>query len=669
MRLVLGGQLDPRGLAVFEEEQQVGAVIARVDHGQHALALVHLQAGGQVNAQHRGLAVLKVRDPALVHLLFVGQKQQLPPVGGLEAQQQPVALLILLLTAHPQGLGGDLLEIALPGEEEGHGIVLHGLTLVELLDLVGIDDLALAGRGVLLVHLPELVRNDGPELPAIVQGGLQLLNLPLQLLGLGGALEDVLAVDVAQLDFRHELRLDLVDAEAHHQVRHHLALQLRIADDGDGLVDVQQDLLQTSQQVQLVLLFRQIKPDPAAHAVHAPGAPLLQNLAHAHDPGVAAHQNVEVAGKGVLQGGELEELLHELARIRAPLQIDGQAQAVQIRLVPHVVDLPDLAGFDQLGHLVQNGLGGGGVGDLEDLDDVLLREIAPAGPKLHAAPACPVDFLHLRPLIEDLTPGGEVRRREGGEQIVVRVLQKGDGGLADLVQIEAADGAGHAGGDAGVVGDQHVGEGGGQQGRLLHAAVVIVGKVHGVLVDVPEELGADGGELRLGVAGGGVGHVPGVDLAEVALGVHKGGQQGLVARGETHHGLIDGGVSVGIQAHGLAHDVGALGPGAGEQAHLVHGVQELAVRGLEAVDLRDGPGDDHRHGVGHEVLLQRLGDGLLQHLGAQAKDIGIVKFLLFGFFFLRHRIILSAGPHKGMARRKNSGWDTPSVIRLAEDAG
>ena len=210
--------------------------------------------------------------------------------------------------------------------------------------------------------------------------------------------------------------------------------------------------------------------------------------------------------------------------------------------------------------------------------------------------------------------------------------------LADFIQVEAADHAGHAHGDAGVCGDQHIGEGGGQQGGLLHAAVIVIHKVHGVLVDIPENLRADGGELGLGITGGGVGHVPGIDLAEVALGVYKGSEQGLIPGGETHHGLINSGVPVGVELHGLAHDVGALGACPGQKAHFEHGVQELPVGGLEAVDLRNGAGDDDAHGVGHVVGLQRLGDGLLQHLGLQAHNIGIIVFFPFGFFLLCHLI-------------------------------
>ena len=141
---------------------------------------------------------------------------------------------------------------------------------------------------------------------------------------------------------------------------------------------------------------------------------------------------------------------------------------------------------------------------------------------------------------------------------MVGIFQQGDGGVAHLRQIEAADLGGHAHGDALIGRHQHVGIGGGQQGRLLGGVVVVVHEVHGVTVQIPEQLGTDGGQLCLGVAAGGIGHVTGIDLAEVALAVHKGVQQRLVSLGQTHHGLVDGLIPVGVEAHGLAHDVGGL---------------------------------------------------------------------------------------------------------------
>ena len=207
------------------------------------------------------------------------------------------------------------------------------------------------------------------------------------------------------------------------------------------------------------------------------------------------------------------------------------------------------------------------------------------------------------------------------------------GGFAHFVQVEAADVGSHGNADALVRRHQDVGERGGQQARLLHGAVVAVHEVDRILVDVLEDLGANRGKLGLGVTRGGVAQVAGVVLAEVALGFHEGREQGLVARGKAHHGLVDGRIAMGVQLHGLADDVGALLARAVEQAHLVHGIQKLAVRRLEPVDLRERAGHVGAHGVGHVVHFEGLRDGLLQHLGVQADHVGVFHMLLLRLCF------------------------------------
>ena len=139
---------------------------------------------------------------------------------------------------------------------------------------------------------------------------------------------------------------------------------------------------------------------------------------------------------------------------------------------------------------------------------------------------------------------------------MVRVFQKGDGGVAHLAQVEAAQIAGHAHRDALVGAHQHVGKGGGQQGGLLQLAVVVVHEIHRILIDVPEQLAADGVQLDLGVPACRPGHIPGVHLTEVALAVHKGMEQRPIAPGQADHGVIDGLVAVGVELHGGPHHVG-----------------------------------------------------------------------------------------------------------------
>ena len=407
--------------------------------------------------------------------------------------------------------------------------------------------------------------------------------------------------------------------------------------------------------MELVLLLPQHEVDPPPDGLRPPRAPLLQKLAHAQHSRHPADKHVEVAAARVLQSGLAEELCHQLGGVRAPLEVDGQLQAGAVRLVPHVGDLPDLSRLDELRHLVEDGVGVGGIGDLVDLDQVPLFDVAPSGPHLHAAAPGAVDLLQRRRVADQLAAGGKVGGEERVRQGAVRIFQIRGGGLADLLQVEAAELGGHAHGDAAVGGDEDIGERGGQERRLLHGVVVVIHKVHRVVVDVPEDLSADGRELCLRVPAGGV-SVLGIDLAEVALGVHKGSQQRAVPRAQAHHRVVNGGVAVGIETHGLAHDVGGLGPRPGQKAHFVHGVEQLPVGGLEPVDLRDGPGDDDAHGVGHIVDFQRVGDGLGHHGGLQALDVGVRRPVAgcFRLVFLRHSSIVPllmrrAAPRSGVS--------------------
>ena len=631
--------LDPGHLAVLIEEQQASGVVrSRQHHENHVFSRIHFQLGGQVVTQHAGLGVIKLAQPGLVDLTPVGEEHGLGVGGGLKALAEGIPLLELLLTVHPQRGGGNLLEIPLTGQEHSDGILLLLFLLRGVAgDLVGVDDGGAAGLAVFLGGGVQLLHDDLLHPLGAVQQVLQIVDLIPQCVRLPGALEDVFLVDVPQLDLRHIFRLDLVDAEADHQIGDDLGFLLRLPDNADGLVNVQQDALQALQQVQLFLLLAQHEEDPPLHAVGTPRCPFLQNLPDTQHLGAAGDEHVEVAGKGVLQGCQLVELGHQLIRVHAPLQVDGQLQSGEVGLIPHIRDLFRLARLDQLRHLVQNGLYRSGVGDLVNFQQILVLHIAVLGPHPDAAPARIVNIPNGIGVKDQFAAGGKIRGQQCLCQVAVRVFQVGHCSIADLFQVKAAELGGHTHGDAAVGGYQNIGEGGGQQRRLLHGVVIVVHEVHGVTVDVLEDLAADGGELCLRVPGGGTRHIPGIGLTEVALGVHKRRQQSAVALGETHHRIVDGGVTVGIQAHGLAHDVGGLRPCSRQQPHFIHGVEQLAVRGLEAVDLRDGAGDDDAHGVGHIVGLQRVGDGLLHHRRPEAHDVGVIGWMPGSFRLLLFR--------------------------------
>ena len=118
------------------------------------------------------------------------------------------------------------------------GLVLHrhhGLVHVV------VDNLGAPGDGVFLLDLGELVHNNLPDALGGADNVLQVGDLVGEGVHLPGALEDILLVDVPQPDIGHVLRLDLVDAEADHQVGDDLGVLLGVPDDLDGPVDVQQN--------------------------------------------------------------------------------------------------------------------------------------------------------------------------------------------------------------------------------------------------------------------------------------------------------------------------------------------------------------------------------------------------------------------------------------------
>ena len=237
----VGLQGDMRELAVGKGQDQAAAVVVRVDHVEDRLSLVHTQKGREETAQEGGLGRLDVAEAQTVDLLAVGEEEKLVMVRALEAPPEAVAFLVLLLGGHAEGLGRDLLEVALFREEDRDRVRVRRLLFGEFRQLILIHDARAARGREVFVDLLKLGDQDGAQAPAAVQGGLEVRDVLLQGVNLGGAFEDILAVDVPQADLRHVLGLLLVDAEAHHQVRHHVGLQLGVADDLDGAVDVQED--------------------------------------------------------------------------------------------------------------------------------------------------------------------------------------------------------------------------------------------------------------------------------------------------------------------------------------------------------------------------------------------------------------------------------------------
>ena len=172
-----------------------------------------------------------------------------------ELDEGLVAVLVLQRGGLAQHALGHLLQVAVAREHHGDGIFLHLGLQADLHDVARLNQTGFARRDVLLVHRGKFIADDLLDLLFAGQDFLQLGDIAFQLRDVLRAVEDVLLVDVAQLQLRHELSLHLVDAEALHEVRNDLGLQLGVADDGNGLVDVQQNSLKAVQQVQSVALL------------------------------------------------------------------------------------------------------------------------------------------------------------------------------------------------------------------------------------------------------------------------------------------------------------------------------------------------------------------------------------------------------------------------------
>ena len=618
-----------RCLAVLKDRNHAALIVSRQQRKDRHFALVHSQLGRQIIAQYRRFAVVKVMQMRLVCLLMVGQEHDLGLIAALGLPDDLVAVLELVLGRHPPGGRRNLLKVAVPGQEYQHGVIFNMVGLIKGFDRIRTDDIGTAGRRILFDDILQLLDDDTADFGRTADDALQLLNLSRQRLGLLCALEDILLIDMPQLDLGDEFGLRLINAETNHQIRDDLGVLLGLADDLDCPVNIQQDLAQALQQMQLGLLFAQVKVDTAAHAACTPGRPLLQQGAHAQHAGHAPDEHIEVARTGVHQRRHAEQPVHELVRVSAALEVYGDLEAAQVRFVTDIRDFPDLAGLDQLGHLIDDRLDGRGVWDLRDLDEVLFFEVAPLAAHLEGAAPGLIDLTHLGLIQDDLAAGREIRRRQGGHDIVIWVFDAGNGRAADLMQVKAAERGCHADGDAGIGRDQDVGEGRRQQGWLLHRAVVVIYHVDRVAVDVAEQLNAERIELGLGVTRGRISHIPRIYLAEVAFGIDKRGQKRLIAPGQAHHRLIDGRVAVRIQFHGLADDIGRFGAVAGQQALFVHGVQQLPMGRLKPIDLRDGARDNDAHRIGHIVCAQGLGDGLLGRFERRLHRSALIGFLLF----------------------------------------
>ena len=181
----------------------------------------------------------------LVSLTVVCDKDNIGLVCGFKALNNLVALFQLVLAAHAEGKGSDLLEIAFLCDEYIDSVILNVFLCVVFLNLMVEHDLCLSWGRILLDDVFKLLDDDFLDLFDVVDCGFKVGNFLFKVFNIGDAIENILLVDISQLDFSHIFSLKLVDAEANHKIRHNESVFLCFTDDFDSLVDIEKDFLKT----------------------------------------------------------------------------------------------------------------------------------------------------------------------------------------------------------------------------------------------------------------------------------------------------------------------------------------------------------------------------------------------------------------------------------------
>ncbi len=557
--------------------------------------LVHLQgvtAAPLAEKEHLVPRVADSRDPDGICLPGAGTPAAVLAAVGLQGHPADVAAFAdhhQDLFLRNQVLDGDL--GGLLGQDTGTPAV------------------AVAGN-----QFPQFCLDEFQHLLRVSQDVLQFGDAPQGLLILFLDLFPLQRRQPAQLQIQDGLGLDLGQLEAPDQVGPGRLGVLGTANGLDHFVQIFQGDAQPFQDVGTASGPAQFEATPPDDDLLAVGDIVLEHPLERQETRLGAvHQRQEVYGKGNLHLGELEELVEDDLRLGFPLQGDDDAHTAAVRFVAQVGDVAQAVLFDQFGdafqeaglvHLVRkfgNDDAGAAAAGLLDVG---------FGPDDKVPLACTVS----RPdafLAQDNAAGGKIGAGEDAHKVLgggLGLFDEQRKGGADLAQVMGWDIGGHAYGDAGDAVQEEVGNSSREDEGFLQSSVKVGAKVHRFLLDVAEHLLGDGGQAGFGIALGGGGIS--VDAAKVALAVHQRIAHGKIL-GHPHHGLVDGGVAVGmVAAQRIADDAGAfLERGVVLQPQLVHHIDDAPLHRLEAIaHVGQGPGHDDAHRVIEVGAAHLFGD-------------------------------------------------------------
>ena len=476
-------------------------------------------------------------------------------------------------------------------------------------------------------NLTQLVLDDAKDLIAMLEQVDVVGNARAQVLDLGNELVAGQAGQAAQTHLQDCLTLNLVQAKALVHAALRLGVVMRGADDVNDFVDVIDGDEQALTDVQVLLGLVEVVLGTTGHHVDLVIDVVLQHLTQRERARHTVNKRDVDDGEVRLQLRALIQVVQDHLRHHAALEVDDDAHALAVGLVAHVRDALDVLLVDLLGDaLLQKALVDL-VGDLRN-DEALtaaLADVLNVHLRAHGNGAATglVGIANALGTHDDAA-GGEVRSGEGLHELVRRdvgVVDHHADGLSHFAEVVGRHVGRHTDGDARRAVDQQVREARGEYGGLRKRLVVVGLQVNRLFVEVAQHLHRRIGQAALGITHGCRGVT--VDGAKVTVTINKRQAHGEVLR-HTHHGVVDGGVSVRVV---LTHDFAdrprrLLVRTARDDVGLVHGVENAAVYRLETVaHVRQGAGHDDGHGI-----LQEGGLHLLAHLdGLQRAAMNVVE--------------------------------------------
>ena len=329
----------------------------------------------------------------------------------------------------------------------------------------------------------------------------------------------------------------------------------------------------------------------------------IQDLFEVHHLGLVVVQRHHVDAERGLHLGVLVEIVqHNLAGLAA-LDLDDDAHAVLVGLIAQGADALDLLLFDQLGDLLDQASLVHLIGDLVNDDGLatglLVHLHFSLGPHIDGAATGTVRLHDAGTAVDDAA-GGEIRAGDMGHQLVngeVAVFDQRQATVDNLGEVVRRDVGRHAHRDTGGAVDQQGGDLGGHDSRDHLGTVVVRHPVHGLFVQIGQQLVGDARHPHFGVTHGR--GVVAVHRTEVALTVDQHVAHGEILR-HPDDGVIHGAVAMRVIFTDYVTDhTGRFFIGLVPVVpQLVHCIQNAAVNRFQAIThIRQSSSYDHAHGV------------------------------------------------------------------------